>query len=445
MISVDLVFLFLAGVSFLGFILNALFDKLRIVHLMPLMIIGVLIGPIFNFVSTGPGSVIASLTPFITAITVAFILFDVGLNINLNKLGDVISRATMFTLSLCIVTALVSAMLAALVFSWPITYALIFGFAICGTSMIAMPTITRLIKIPERLKIALVYESVTSDAYQLVVPTLILTVLVSGDITAVAITQLVVVQIFGAIVFGGLSAVFWMWLMRRFSEYSKEYGWMLTVTMIIATYGLADSLGFSGLFTVFAFALIFSAIGAHKADKSAPVGSITALVDAVIDRYLFIGPQIDYIKSYQKEIAFFTSTFFFVYIGLLFQASSASMIVTALGAVLISMVILLIRPIFIPMLRDFMSSEKVSAKKERLLASINIGRGLSPAVVATLPLSYGIVIPNFLDAVFILILLTNIIATIGIFILEKPQDNGDHESQKPNAAARAQQAAAGHA
>ena len=440
MISVDLVFLLLAGVAFLGFILSALFDKLRIVHLLPLMLIGVLIGPVFHLVSTGQGSVIAELTPFITAITVAFILFDVGLNINVNKLSRVLPTATAFTMSLCLVTAIIAGILASFVFQWSFSDSLIFGFAICGTSMISMPTITKLIKIPEALKTTLVYESITSDAYQLVVPTLILTILVSGAITVPSIAQLIVTQIFGALVFGGISAIFWLWIMRKFSEYSKEYGWMLTVTMIIATYGLADSLGFSGLFTVFAFAILFATIGTHKPDGAASAGSITALFDAVIDRYFFVGQEIDYIKSYQKEIAFFTSTFFFVYIGLLFQFSTASIITVLLGVVLISMVILLLRAMFVPMLRGFMSSEPSASKKEHMLASINIGRGLSPAVVATLPLSYGIVIPNFLDSIFLIILLTNIIATIGIFILEKPTNGSKAEPKTVTEPKRAQQA-----
>ena len=45
-ISVNFLFLFIAGICFLGFIVNALFDKLRITNILPLMIIGLIVGPI---------------------------------------------------------------------------------------------------------------------------------------------------------------------------------------------------------------------------------------------------------------------------------------------------------------------------------------------------------------------------------------------------------------
>ncbi len=86
MLSVNILFVFLASLVFLGFILNSLFSKIKIASIVPLMLIGLLIGPVFKFVQTTPNSIIIQLSPFITAVAVSFILFDVGLNINFFKL-----------------------------------------------------------------------------------------------------------------------------------------------------------------------------------------------------------------------------------------------------------------------------------------------------------------------------------------------------------------------
>ncbi|MDE1869024.1 MAG: cation:proton antiporter [Candidatus Micrarchaeota archaeon] len=434
MISVDIVFLFIAAVAFLGFVLNAAFERIRIVYILPLMLIGVLVGPVLGFVNTGSGSVISTLTPYITAITIAIILFDVGLNINIRKLSTIIAKATAFTFAIGVATGVATAILTSLIFGWTMLDALIFGFAIAGTTTIGMPMIVKLIKLPDSLKAAIVYESIVSDTYQLIVPTLIFTIIATGSITIPAATYLVLVNVFGAIILGGITALFWLYVMRRFENYSREYGWLLTLTMIIATYAIADEAGFSGLLTVFVFGILFATIGKYESERK---GSISG---QIISRYLFIGAAVDHIKEYQKEIAFFTSTFFFVYLGLLFQISAVSY-TDILAVALICVVIVVLRFALAPkILRGLMSKPADTFKRERMMVSLNMARGLSPAIVATFPLVYGVVIPEFVNSIFLVILFTNVIATAGIFLLSKPiveEEKPDDKAHSGAAGAKA--------
>ena len=90
MINGNLAFLFFASIVFIGFILNALFSKLKIANIMPLMLIGVLIGPLLHIIGTGSGSLVSSLSSLITGVAVSFILFDVGLNMNYAELRKVL-------------------------------------------------------------------------------------------------------------------------------------------------------------------------------------------------------------------------------------------------------------------------------------------------------------------------------------------------------------------
>ncbi len=413
MLNYDIVFIFVAGVAFLGFILNALFDKINITSVLPLMLIGLLIGPVFHFVNTGAGSTIADLTPYVTALAVSFILFDVGINIRISKLKTVFKKATSFTFELATATGIVVRIVTFLAFhytlGWTIAESFIFSFALSGPSSIIVPTLVKVIRVGEDLKTTLVYESVASDTLELIIPILLLDIIASAGITGIAIVGLVLSAVVGSIIFGLVSAVFWLFILNRFKAYSESYSWMLTIAMVIATYGISELIGFNGAITIFVFGILFSNIGSVKPSTD-PVHEPN-----FVEKFLAVPYSIDHIKDYQKEIVFFTSTFFFVYIGMLFTFSGVYLD-SLVFAVMITFVIMLVRFMGSGLLKKFLSNDQKEAVKQRNFISYNVARGLSPAIVATLPLTYGVVIPGFLDSIFLVILITNIASTAGIFM-----------------------------
>ncbi len=418
MISTSVLFLFLAGIVFLGFILNSLFSKIKIAGILPLMLIGLLIGPIFKFVSTGPTSTIIELSPIITALAISFILFDVGLNMNFSKLRQVLSSATKFSFITVIVSGLICSAAAVLisvfVFHWNIIIAFMFGFAIAGPSTIIVPVLAKISKISEELKTILLYEAIATDIVTLIIPLILSNFLCKTatnlcSITSTSVIFLVFNTIVNSLVLAALLAFFWLFILNKFREYSKEYMWMLTMTMVLATYGLSQVFGFNGAITVFIFGLVFSNIGTGLKEGS------------VFFKYFSLDHDITHIRNYQKEIVFFVSTFFFLYLGLLFQIpSSYNLILIMIGiAVLFSFLILGIRRIFIPLLKTYMSKDKEANKIEHSFINFDIARGLSPAIIATIPLSLGLNIPGFVDQIFFIILITNVVSTIGIFLTYK--------------------------
>jgi NhaP-type Na+/H+ or K+/H+ antiporter len=416
MLNYAVVFIFIAGVAFLGFILNALFDKLNVTSILPLMLIGLLVGPVFHFVNTGAGSTIADLTPYVTALAVAFILFDVGINIRVSKLKTVFKKATSFTFELATATGVVVGIVTFLAFhytlGWTIAESFIFSFALSGPSSIIVPTLVKVIKVGEDLKTTLVYESVASDTLELIIPILLLDIIASAGITGIAILGLVLSAVIGSIVFGLISAVFWLFILNKFKVYSESYSWMLTIAMVIATYGIAELVGFNGAITIFVFGILFSNIGSVKPSTD-PVHEPN-----FVEKFLAVPYSIDHIKDYQKEIVFFTSTFFFVYIGMLFTFSGVYLDLVVF-ATMITFVIMLVRFMGSGLLGKYLSADSKEAIKQRSFISYNVARGLSPAIVATLPLTYGIVIPSFLDSMFLVILITNLASTVGIFMAYK--------------------------
>lgn len=414
MINVNIIFIFLAAVVFLGFILNALFDRIRVTSVLPLMVIGLLIGPILKLVSVGPASVMAQLTPYITALTISFVLFDVGMSINFYNLKTVMMRATGFMTIVVITTALAAAEIALLLMHWNIIEALVFGFAVSGPSSIIVPTIIKVLKMPEKLSTTLLYESVTSDLFELIVPIILLGFLVTGVVSVQSAVSLFVTNLLSSLALGIILALIWIYVLGRFKEYSKDYSWMLTIAMVVATYGIAQELNISGAIAIFVFGIVLANIGIK--------GIQVSDVKSGEDKNVSIFKDISHIKEYQREITFFTSTFFFVYIGMLFSMSGLSVAIIAAGVV-ISIIAILARFLFAPLLKQYMSANDGNRmKQESWLIAANVPRGLSPAIIATLPLTMGIVIPGFLDTMFMTILFTNVVSTVAIFAIYRMID-----------------------
>ncbi|MEM3177637.1 MAG: cation:proton antiporter [Candidatus Micrarchaeaceae archaeon] len=399
MISVTTLFLLFAGVVFLGYILYALFDRIKIAGILPLMIVGLIIGPILHIVNTSPGSTVASIAPYVGGIAIAFVLFNAGLSIKLVRLQKIIMVATKFTFLLEITTGIVLGIIILLTTSWGPIMAFVAGFGLAGPSSIVVPTLLRNSNANENLKSSLLFESVTTDSLQLIIPTLLIEVIVFHTFTIGSAVSLMFSAIVGSILLGVASAAFWIFLLKKFESYSREYSWMLTITMVIATYGVAQALSMSGAIVVFVFGIMLANLPE---------------VDWIKAYTYDINKEFKYIKSYQNEITFFVSTFFFVYVGMLFTTGGLNTDL-ALIAVALSLAVLLLRPFFVPMLNQFFS-RNVESDSERTLAKFNVGRGLSPAIVATMPAAYGIFVPGFIDLMFLTILFTNVISTVGMYI-----------------------------
>lgn len=408
-----LLFLVFSGIVFLGYILNALFSKIKIASILPLMLIGLLIGPVLHAINTSQGSIVSLISPYVTAIAIAFVLFEVGLNIDIFTLKKVIARITKFTFALSITTGIVIGIAIFLLLHWNILIAFIAGFALAGPSSIILPTLVRISKANKKLKSALVFESVATDSLQLIIPIILFYMLQSGNLEISTGAQLLFNFIVGSTLFGIGLAFFWVFILKQFSYYSKEYSWMLTMTMVIATYGLAQAVGFNGAVAIFSFGIFLANI--PKLSK-------------FFEKYTYdIKKEFVHIREYQKEITFFVSTFFFVYIGLLFSIGNSTLMLLGIGIAL-AILIFVLRALFIPMLNKLFSAK--SFRSEHTLATYDVARGLSPTIVATMPVALGMVIPGFLDMIFIVVLMTNVITTIGMFVYARRLESETNTKRK---------------
>ena len=153
MISPAILFLALAGIAFLGFILDALFHRLRIASALPLMLIGVALVASGEIPASTLGILNAAI-PYVSALTVAFILFAVGLEIRFAELFRVFGRASAYTLGVQATTGVAISLLAYATLHWSLMISFVFGFALSGPSSVAVPVLVRVARIPGGMETA---------------------------------------------------------------------------------------------------------------------------------------------------------------------------------------------------------------------------------------------------------------------------------------------------
>ncbi|MGI0070665.1 MAG: cation:proton antiporter [Thermoplasmata archaeon] len=425
MINTDVALLLLAAIAFTGFVLDALFERIRVASVLPLMLVGVVIVRVGLLPSDTRGSLDA-IIPFVSALTIAVILFSVGLEIRLSDLFRVVGRASVFTLAVQTASGVALAGLAYLAFHWEPSICFVFGFGISGPSSVAVPVLVRAARISPDLKTTLLFESVLSDVLQLIVPLTLLALLASGNFAPASIGEELALQILGSAAAGVALGLGWLFVLDRLREVTKGYNWTLTITMVLATYAIADLAGLSAAITIFIFgltvgnALLFDAAKRHLAPSG--LGLEPGLLSRSLERVretlglTTANLDVEQIQQVHREITFFAGAFFFVYLGVLFEVSALTFVLVAatIGA---AVLMLGVRFLFLPILSGYLSTEPTRRRSERALISFNISRGLAAAVIATVPLSMHLVIPGFLDAMFLAILFSTVVSTIGIFAL----------------------------
>ena len=431
-ITPDEVFVLLAGIVLLGFILDAMFDRFRVTSVLPLMLIGIALVQ-FGIVNSKDLGILDAFIPYVSALTIAFILFAVGLEIRANELFRVLWRANAFLFAVQTTTGVAISLLAYVTFHWPLLLSFVFGFGLSGPSSVAVPILVRVTKVGESLKTTLLYESVVSDLLQLLVPLILVGIYQVGTPSLTVVAETLSWQILGSVGAGIAAGIFWLWLLDYFRHVAQGYTWTLTITLVLATYGLADFVGLSAAIAIFVFGIVLG--NSLLLDRLHPHSDLdieprSTYVFHKIRMFLHLRTgtlDIAHIEQVQREVSFFASAFFFVYLGLLFEVSAVSLVIIVV-MILAWVLMLGLRFLFVPILNPYLNPDPAIAQSEKGIITFNISRGLAAAVIATIPISYGIVIPGFLDAMFFGILFSNIISTVGIFLLYRRPDSGSSEA-----------------
>ena len=413
-------FLAIGAAIILGFFGNAIFAKYRIPEVLILVAFGMLIGPDilgtrFKLVTDNTLVSIDQFRDLFLSIALVVILFDGGLSLDIRRVLESARLSLLMSVLTFILEMSIIAVLVNLISHVDFLICLILGGIVGGTAEAVVIPIASKMRIKEKTKAMLIMESVVTDVLVIVTVIALIKIAQLGEANAGTFVKELAVKFLVGGVVGLVAGVAWLFVLQKLHNQPLSY--MLSVGALFAVAGFVElpQIGSSSVVAALMFGL---AIGNREFVKR-----------KLTSRSLTL-PSDEYIQQFSTEITFFVRTFFFVYLGLLFDFQSFTMVHLVLGILMISVIVLSRR------MTSLVAWKVGDMDKNDADAVFSMmPKGLAAAVLATLPAAMLAGTPIwesapahwkldvlFVNVVLIVILGTTILTTIMSFMVERKID-----------------------
>ena len=319
MIETTILFFIIAAIIIIGYLSSVFFEKTKIPDIIILMFLGLLIGPIFNVFGNGITSAFRSTMPFFSALALIIMLFQGGLHINFFRVLKSLGKAAIFTMAVFLLTAAAITLLLNNAFGWGILESALLGVILGGTcSTIVASTINKT-SASEETVMLLDLESSITDAFSVILAFAVVGLMKAKEINFSVIGNDILAAFSISAVIAFVAALVWLKIKRRL--YQGKYEYLLTIAVLLLLYAFVEYFRANGAIAALTFGVI---LGNAK--------EITAM--------LRLSPKdIDYrVVLFQEEISFFVRTFFFVYLGMVFDLKAVSIEMIVIAAAIMAII-----------------------------------------------------------------------------------------------------------
>lgn len=370
---------------FTAHLFSEIFSRKRIPDVLFLIIIGLLIGPVFHWISPESLGNAGSLFSGITLVT---ILFESGTQLRFSALKDSFSGALKLTALNFILSAVVVWLVGWLVLDLDPAVSMILGCMLGGTASAVVIPIVRQLHMSEKPAIMLILEAAIGNVFSIVLALALMQAVKSKHLEFGAILGNIFSSFILATVMGLFGAIFWALILDQIRNI--KYSILTTPAFVFIIYGLNEWMGFSGAIAALAFGI--------------GLANIDAIYNAWLKKFIKKVPVNlnETERSLFSELVLLLKTFFFIYVGISIQLTHWHPIVIGLG---ISILLFFFR---IPAVRFAISRKEGIPDKELAFMSALNPKGLTAAVLATQALIY---IPNVEMALFV----RNIVFSVILF------------------------------
>ena len=372
----ELTVLFAGLFVFLAHLLEVVFEKTRIPDILLLMLLGVLVGPILGFVQ--PEEDFGQVGEVLSVVTLLVILFESGLSLPVKTLLKAAGRAIPFSILSFITAVACLAGTFHLLLGFDFWTSMLGGFILGGTSSAVVIPIVRGLNTSPNTVTTLTLESTLTDVLCIIGTVGIATGLKegSGVATDVLLGSALLSLLLASLVGAG-AGVAWSMLLSVTSRMRNATFATLAFAMVV--YGFSEVLAISGAIAALVFGITMAnlprgmSLSLGKADEGEEE-PITLSVHEVTgkERQVYAGS------------VFLLKSFFFFYLGTKLQTDQFIGML-GLAALVLALVPLIPR---YPVVRLLLSSE--TTRREALLSSVLVPRGLAAAVLATIPVTLGL-------------------------------------------------------
>jgi cell volume regulation protein A len=382
--SAPIILLAAGVVIFLGVAGEAFFKKTGIPDVAFLMILGVIIGPVLGIIQ--PEAVI-QVVPYFAALALIIIMFDGGLNLDIKHV--VKTAHFSFTLAIFgfILSVLIISVAAHYALGWLWLESILLGSIVGGSSSAIVFGLVRNIKISEKIKSMLSFESALTDILATIVAFILFEAVLIGNFDLQTLEETLGRAVIVGLVLGFGVGIPWMYVSTKLGN--AQHGYMLTLGILFVLFFLANSFGESGALTALVFGLM--------------LGNKNHLAKIL----RFKVPKIEIDDPTHNQLTFLVRSFFFVFVGLM---ASFGQIEYMIFGIIITIIVYFGRTF----IGKIILTNKFS-RLDKVVTNSMIPRGLAAAVLATYPVTMGL--PNaeaYTQIIFWIILSSVIITTIGL-------------------------------
>lgn len=370
---------------FTAHLFSEIFSRKRIPDVLFLIIIGLLIGPVFHWISPDSLGNAGSLFSGITLVT---ILFESGTQLRFSALKDSFKGALKLTALNFVLSAVAIWLAGWLVLDLDPIISMILGCMLGGTASAVVIPIVRQMHMSEKPAIMLILEAAIGNVFSIVLALALMQAIKSRHVEFGAILGDIFSSFILATVMGLVGAIFWALILDKVRNI--KYSILTTPAFVFIIYGINEWMGFSGAIAALAFGI--------------GLANIDSIYNAWLRKFINKVPVNlnDTERSLFSELVLLLKTFFFIYVGISIQINQWQPIVIGLA---ISILLFIIR---IPAVRFAISKKEGIPEKELAFMSALNPKGLTAAVLATQALIY---IPD----VAIALLVRNIVFAVILF------------------------------
>lgn len=350
---------------FFAHFLSLQFRKTNIPDVLVLMLVGVLIGPVFGLMSPADFGRVGSL---VAAIALVVILFEGGTSLDMSVLGKSLGTTGMLAINCFIFSTAIISLIGWYALGLGLLPAILLGVILGSTSAAVVIPMVNVLRMSDKPGTVLVLESALTDVLSIVAVFAILQIHAQGGVDPGKLVGSVMSALIFAAVIGVMGGIGWLLVLGKVRDFPNTISSTLAYVFIV--YGLTELLGFSGAIAALALGITLTNFEKFGLDRIHN-----------IDQQLVPLNEMD--LMFYREAVFLLKTYFFVYLGISIHFGEISMGLTALAMVVC---VYLMRAILV----RFVSRNESYNLRDAAFTSMLAPKGLASAVLATLPLKYGI-------------------------------------------------------
>ncbi len=393
----------IALIIIIGYISSDIFRRTRIPEILILMMIGIFLVQIVNFVPVNYLAVLRALAPLFGSLALVVIMFNGSKELKSGVSPSASWKGTLLGILDTLIPLCAVALFMNYAFGWPLIYGAILGTILGETSSVVVIRFIRKVKIESDLFNTMFLESTINSIVAIIFFSFLIIIASNQSVSALSFATYALDYISIAVVIGAIAGIGWLFVLNTFKT-ANEY--LAAIAMAILLYGIVDIFNGAAIIAV----LIFGIIIGNKDDLA-----------KMLNLNIQHGEGDE--KAVEKELEFLISTFFFVFMGMIVEISEQYLIY----GVIVTLLLVVAR---------YLETRIVLYKnkpKDRSLVFSMMPRGVTAATLSTI--AYAIGGMYFMQTFyisFIVIVATSIVSSILLnhVVLEVKEEGKDKATSK---------------